>query len=125
MHSLIHIVDDEECVRDSLKALLEVVGWKAAGFETASEYLSARSQPDAEQPLCLLLDIQLPDMNGFDLLKELDRRKASVPTIVITGHGDESLSARAAEQNAVGYFQKPFNTSTLLKAISDILAQAT
>ena len=130
MQPQIHIIDDEASIRDSLKALLDAVGWSVQTYETASGYLSTLSQPGVDQPLCpeqpqcLLVDIQLPDMNGLDLLSELNRRAALIPAIIMTGHGDDELKARAAELNAVGYFQKPFDTSELLNTISGILAPA-
>lgn len=125
MQQTVSIIDDEDSIRESLKALFDAVGWKAKAYATAAGYLSAISEPDTEQPHCLLVDIQLPDMCGLDLLSELDRREASIPAIVMTGHGDEDLESRAAEQNAIGYFQKPFDTSELLNTISGVLAQTT
>ena len=125
MRPQIHIIDDEASIRESLTALLDAFGWEAHAYATASGYLTSLSESDIDQPQCLLVDIQLPDMNGLDLLSELSRRKASIPAIVITGHGDEDFETRAAELNVVGYFQKPFNTSDLLNAISGVLTPAT
>ncbi|MFT4558933.1 MAG: response regulator transcription factor [Planctomycetales bacterium] len=123
MQQMVSIIDDEDSIRESLKALFDAVGWKANAYATAAGYLSARSEPGTEQSHCLLIDIQLPDMNGLDLLTELNRRESSIPTIVMTGHGDEDLETRASERNAVGYFQKPFDTTELLNTISGVLAQ--
>ena len=124
MRPRIHIIDDEDSVRESLKALLDAFGWEAVAYATASGYLSTLSESDSEKPQCLLVDIQLPDMNGLDLLSELNQRKVSVPAIVMTGHGDSELETRAVEENAIGYFQKPFDTSELLNKISGVLAHA-
>jgi FixJ family two-component response regulator len=125
MRQTVSIIDDEDSIREALKALFDAVGWKANAYATAAGYLSAMSEPGTEQPQCLLVDIQLPDMNGLDLLIELNRRESLIPAIVMTGHGDEELETRATEQNAVGYFQKPFDTTELLNTISGVLAQAT
>jgi len=63
-------------------------------------------------------------MSGLDLPTELQRREASIPAIVITGHGEEEFEPIAAERNAVAYFQKPFDTSKLLNVVSGILEPA-
>tara|TARA_R110002072_G_scaffold179059_1_gene335104 strand:+ start:179021 stop:179398 length:378 start_codon:yes stop_codon:yes gene_type:complete len=125
MRPQIHIIDDEASIRESLTALLDVFGWEAHTYATASGYLATLSETDTDRPQCLLVDVQLPEMSGLDLLKELNRRGVSIPFIVMTGHGDNAIEARAAEQNAVGYFQKPFHTSELLKTLSSILSPAT
>lgn len=122
MQPQIHIIDDDASIRESLTALLDAFGWEARTYATAADYLTSLSKPGTDQPQCLLVDVQLPDMNGLDLLSELSRRKVSIPAIVMTGHGDEDFEAQAAARNAVGYFQKPFNTSDLLNTISGVLA---
>ena len=125
MELKVYVIDDEDSVRDSLSALLNTVGHQTETFATASDCLNEISNSESDNPRCLLIDIELPDMSGLDLLSELRRRNELIPAIVMTGHGDEDLESRAAEQNAVGYFQKPFDTSELLNKISGILAPAT
>jgi DNA-binding NtrC family response regulator len=68
--------------------------------------------------------LELPDMNGLDLLSELHSRNELMPIIVMTGHGDEELESAATQRNAVAYFQKPFDRSQLLIVISRVLAHA-
>ena len=121
MEPRVYVIDDEDCVRDSLIALLKAVGHETQSFSTASEFLGVFSEADSAQPQCLLVDIELPDMNGLDLLSELHRQEKSIPAIVITGHGGEELETTAVQRNAVAYFQKPFDTSRLLNAVSRVL----
>lgn len=125
MEPKVYVIDDEDSVRDSLSALLNAVGHRTQSFATASDCLNEISDSESDNPRCLLVDIELPDMSGLDLLSELRRRNEMIPAIVITGHGDEDLELRAAEQNAVGYFQKPFDTSELLNTISGVLEHTT
>ena len=124
MSPQVYVIDDEDSVRDSLIALLNAVGHQTQSFATASEFLSALSEPDADRPQCLLVDIGLPGMSGLNLLSELNRREETIPTIVITGRGEEKFESIEAEMKVIGYFQKPFDTSELLNTISETLALA-
>lgn len=125
MEPQVFVIDDEDSVRDSLNALLNAVGHKTQSFATAAEFLDVLAETDPQRPRCLLLDLQLPGMNGLDLLSELRSRDESIPTIVMTGQGDDEFESTAMQRNAVGYFQKPFDTSELLEAISGVLEPAT
>jgi two-component system response regulator FixJ len=122
MEPQVFVVDDDNGVRNSLSTLLNACGYETQSFATATEFLDALA--DAE-PRCLILDLQLPDINGLDLLRELISRDKSMPTIIITGHGDDKFESSAMQQNAVAYFQKPFNTSQLLDVLSKVIAPAT
>lgn len=125
MEPQVFVIDDEDSVRNSLSALLDAVGHKTQSFATAAEFLDALAETDPQLPRCLLLDLQLPDMNGLDLLKELISRDESMPTIIMTGHGDDEIESTAIQQNAVACFQKPFDASQLLNVLSGVLAPAT
>ena len=128
MEPQVFVVDDDDGVRNSLSTLLNACGYETQSFATATESLDALA--DAE-PRCLILDlqlpdiIQLPDINGLDLLRELISRDKPMPTIIITGHDDDKFESSAMQQNAVAYFQKPFNTSQLLDVLSKVIAPAT
>jgi len=125
MEPQVYVIDDEDSVRNSLSALLDAVGHETQSFATATAFLDALANTDPQRPRCLILDLQLPDMNGLDLLKELISRDESMPTIVMTGHGDDEIESTAMQQNAVACFQKPFDASQLLDVLSGVLAQAT
>lgn len=122
MEPQVFVVDDDDGVRNSLSALLNACGYETQSFATATEFLDALADVD---PSCLILDLQLPDINGLDLLRELIRRDKPMPTIIITGHGDDEFESSAVQQNALAYFQKPFDTSQLLDVLSRVIAPAT
>lgn len=124
MEPQVFVIDDEDSVRNSLDALLNVVGYETQSFATAADFLKALADTDPQRPRCLILDLQLPDMNGLDLLNELTSRDESMPTIVMTGHGDDEFESTATQRNAVAFFHKPFDTSELLNVISGVLAHA-
>lgn len=125
MQPQVYIIEDEDSVRNSLDALLNAVGHETQSFATATEFLDALADTDPLRPRCLLLDLQLPGMNGLDLLNELITRDEAMPTIVMTGHGDDEFESTAMQRNAVAYFQKPFDAAELLDVLSGVLAQAT
>src|SRR5215510_4337021 len=110
---IVFVVDDDERVRDALSSLLESAGLDVAVFATATEFLNA-DKPDA--PSCLVLDLELPDINGLELQKELAEREAP-PIVFITGHGDVPSTVQAMKAGAVEFLPKPFGDEELLRAI--------
>jgi FixJ family two-component response regulator len=115
------IVDDDPNVREALSELLESHGLRIATYGSAGEYARA-GRPDG--PACLLLDVELPDINGLDLQTQL--AGADHPPIVfITGHGNIPSSVRAIKHGAVDFLTKPFGDIELMAAIDAALAQDT
>ena len=110
---MVFVVDDDQRVRDALSSLLEAAGLDVAVFGSASQFLAA-DKPDA--PACLVLDLELPDVNGLELQRELTDRDAP-PIVFITGHGDIPSSVRAMKGGAVEFLLKPFGDEELLAAI--------
>ena len=110
---IVFVVDDDVRVRDALSSLLEAAGLDVAVFASASQFLEA-DKPDA--PACLVLDLELPDVNGLELQRELTDRDAP-PIVFITGHGDIPSSVRAMKAGAVEFLSKPFGDQELLTAI--------
>jgi len=111
---MIFIVDDDAATRDSLQLLLE-----AHGFE-ARELADGRSFLDRERPAdgdCLILDLTMPGMNGFEVLAELRRRGNSLPVIIVTAHADSVTRRRAAAGGAVGLIEKPHRACELLALV--------
>jgi FixJ family two-component response regulator len=111
--SLIGVVDDDEFVRDALSRLLRSAGYKCAVFSSSQEFLDS-GPPETD---CLLLDIQMPGLNGFELqarLREMDR---AIPVIFVSARKDNEARARALQQGAAAFFTKPFNDDALLGAI--------
>ncbi len=111
--SIVFVVDDDARVRVALSALLASAGLEVAVFASATEFLNA-DKPDL--PACLVLDLELPDLHGLDLQKELAEREAP-PIVFITGHGDIPSSVRAMKAGAVEFLSKPFGDEELLCAI--------
>jgi FixJ family two-component response regulator len=116
---IVFIVDDDARLREALSELLDSHGIRAAAFGSASEYISA-DKPDV--PACLILDVELPDINGLDLQRQI--AKGDHPPIVfITGHGDIPSSVQAIKHGAVDFLTKPFSDADLMSAIHTAIAE--
>src|SRR5687767_13450432 len=116
-HPVVFVVDDDVRVRVALSSLLASAGLEAAVFASATDFLRAE-KPDA--PACLVLDLELPDIHGLELQKELAEREAP-PIVFITGHGDIPSSVKAMKAGAVEFLPKPFGDEELLRAIETAL----
>ncbi len=116
---LVHVVDDDEALRDSLRWLLESAGHRVATYTSAESFLETDA---AEQGGCLLLDIRMPGMSGLELQDELKRRGHAIPIIFITGHGDVPMAVNAVKKGALEFIEKPFNDQALLVLIDNALA---
>jgi len=115
---VVFVVDDDSRVREALSSLLASAGLEVAVFASATEFLNA-DKPDA--PACLVLDLELPDIIGLELQKELAEREAP-PIVFITGHGDIPSSVKAMKAGAVEFLAKPFGDDELLRAIEASIA---
>ena len=117
---LISVVDDDHSVRESLARLIRSVGFSVKVFESAEEFLSASNSQQAD---CLILDIRMPGMNGFELQRELSTSNRELPVIFITAHGsDHEVRARALRAGAVDYLLKPLKEDEVLNAIDAALS---
>jgi FixJ family two-component response regulator len=116
--SVVFVVDDDSRVRDALTTLLESAGLEVAAFASATAFLEA-DKPDA--PACLLLDLDLPDISGLELQKELLERQAP-PIVFLTGHGDIPSTVKAMKAGAVEFLSKPVGDDELLRAIDAAIA---
>ena len=110
---IVFVVDDDARIRDALASLLASAGLEVAVFASATEFLGAE-KPDA--PACLVLDLELPDIHGLELQRDLAEREA-LPIVFITGHGDVPSSVKAMKAGAVEFLSKPFGDQELLSAI--------
>ena len=115
---LVAVVDDDESVRESLPDLLGEFGFHSKVFSSAEEFLSSNR---VSQVKCLVLDIAMPGMSGFDLQQELKVRGHNIPIVFITAQKDETVRKRALEGGAVGFLPKPFSDTALLKALNKAL----
>lgn len=118
--SLIYVVDDDVSVREALGSLIRSAGLSVKTFASAQEILASLRK---ERPSCLVLDIQLPDINGFELQQELARKDIQIPIIFLTGHGDIPMSVRAIKAGALEFLTKPFDDEYLLEAIRNAIAR--
>lgn len=116
---LIHVVEDDRSVRESLEDLLASVGLPARLFASAADFLQAEP---VEAPGCLVLDVRMPGMSGLELQAEMARRGLRLPIIFITGHGDIPMSVQAMKAGAVEFLTKPFREQDLLDAIQKAVA---
>ena len=116
--TVIHVVDDDPAMRDSLAFLLDVNGFAPKAYESANAFLSGAA---IELPTCVVSDIRMPGLNGVDLVRELRGRGMPCPVILITGHGDVALAVEAMKAGAADFIEKPFDDSALLGAIRTAL----
>jgi FixJ family two-component response regulator len=113
--AVVHIIDDDESVRAALDGLLCSVGLASAPHASASEFLAAK-KPDA--PGCLVLDVRMPGISGLDFQERLCALGIRLPVILMTGHGDVSMSVRGMKAGAVDFFTKPFRDQDMLNAVA-------
>ena len=116
----VHIVDDEESIRDSIALLLRSVGIRSRQYQDAYEFL-ATYRPDG--PACLVLDVRMPRMTGLELQQELNRRGWTLPVIFVTGHGDVPMAVEAMREGAIDFLQKPFSDEALIHRVGKALEQ--
>lgn len=112
-NEIVFVVDDDASVREAFGELLESLGWSAETFAAASEYM-AYAKPDL--PACLILDIELPDINGLEFQRKLSQG-VHPPIVFITGHGDIPSSVRAIQGGAVDFLTKPVGEKELVAAV--------
>jgi two-component system response regulator FixJ len=113
---MVYIVDDDDAVRDSLLGLLESHAYAVAAFASGREFL-ARYTPDLKG--CLILDINLPALDGFEILSRLGPPRADFPVLMITAQVDQSIESRALDAGATALIRKPFAADRLLALIRE------
>ena len=114
------IIDDDPVFRDSVALLLRSLGLKTLSFASVSDFLKS-DLPDG--PICMVLDVRLPDQSGLDFQRELVEANRQFPIIFITGHGDIPMSVQAMKRGAIEFLTKPFRDQDLLDAIQVGLAR--
>ena len=119
VRQLLSVVDDDEMLRESLPDLLREFGFAARAFSSGQEFLSSKY---VDETSCLILDVAMPGMSGFDVQQELKRRGQAIPIIFITGQKDEDIRKRGLRQGAVKFLYKPFSDNALLDAINEVLS---
>ena len=116
---LIAVVDDEAPVRTMLGRLLRLDGYRVVSFSSGEDFLAALAQ---HAPRCVLLDIHMPDLSGFEVQARLRTLKADIPVVFITASDDPDLSRKVDEVHGVALLRKPFSSRELSDAIRAALA---
>jgi len=114
----VFVVDDDAAVRDSIKELVESVGLRAESYDSALAFLDAF---ESQRPGCLVLDVRMGEMSGLVLQERLNELEASIPVILLTGHGDVPMAVQAMRSGAVDFIQKPYREQALLDSINAAL----
>jgi len=114
----VFVVDDDAAVRDSIKELVESVGLRAESYDSALAFLDAF---ESQRPGCLVLDVRMGEMSGLVLQERLNELGASIPVILLTGHGDVPMAVQAMRSGAVDFIQKPYREQALLDSINAAL----
>jgi two-component system response regulator FixJ len=115
---IVYIVDDDDGMRKSLAFILNTVGLDVETFRLPSEFLATF---DAQRSGCLVLDIQLPEMSGIDLLQELRKRDYANPCIIVTGHGTVPVTVDAMRYGAIDVLEKPFHHQRLIASVREAI----
>ena len=114
---MIAIVDDDESVREATKSLVRSLGYEAAAFGSAEEFLGSSRLTTA----CLITDVRMPGMSGVELQDRLIADGRSLPTVFISAFSDETVQQKVLESGAVGYLHKPFDEDRLIACIDTAL----
>jgi two-component system, LuxR family, response regulator FixJ len=118
---VIHIIDDDDAMRDSLEYLLDASSMAARTYASADEFLTHINSLDAG---CIITDVRMPGMSGLELVRVLAERGVTHPVIVITAHGDVAMAVEAMRAGAIDFLEKPFDDEALLGAIRVALSNA-
>ena len=119
--SVIHVVEDDEAMRDSIVELLKDGGYTVHAYTRAEELLA---RGGAIEPGCIVSDVRMPGMDGLTLLRRLRAGGSTMPLMLITGHGDVSMAVTAMKAGAIDFLEKPFEADELLAAIETALRQS-
>ena len=118
---IVHVIDDDEAVRDSLDFMLDAAGHRVRTWDSALAFLAAL---DRIEHGCIVTDVRMPDMTGLELVQKLKAAAVRDPVIVITGHADVPLAVEAMKAGVVDFIEKPFENQRLLGAIAAAMARA-
>ena len=116
----VHVIDDDEAMRDSLSFMLDAAGLRSRTWETALDFVASL---DGAERGCIVTDIRMPEMTGLQLVDRLKAANHHDPVIVITGHADVPLAVEAMKAGVKDFIEKPFDNQRLLTAVRSALAQ--
>ena len=121
LNSTVFVVDPDPSVRASLEGVIRRAGWSSATFATAGEFLACARR---QVPSCLVLEVALPDLDGFDLLRRIAADRRDLPTIVISGQADIPMTVRAMKAGAIEVLMKPLDDEAVLAAVGPAIARS-
>jgi two-component system response regulator FixJ len=120
--ALVFVIDDDASMRQGVGRWLESVGYKSEAFEAATDFLARAPHPG---PCCVIVDVQMPGMDGVAFQQALIKRRREEQLIFLTGHGNIPMCARVMKEGAVDFLQKPFTSDELSKVIERALVRST
>ena len=115
---LVHVIDDDDAVRDSLSFLLRAANFDVAAYQSATHFLESLTR---DTDGCVITDVRMPDISGLDLLRRMRGLSCVLPVIVMTGHGDIQLAVEAMKAGAADFLEKPFDDERVLAAVRSAL----
>jgi len=118
---IVFVVDDDDAIRRAMTRSLSLRGYNALAFDSAESFLDSYQ---CGQSGCLILDMRMPGMSGLELQQELSQRNITLPVIFVTGHGESPQAARAIENGAIDFLEKPYPVEQLFERIDSALATA-
>jgi two-component system response regulator FixJ len=118
--AIVHVIDDDEAMRESLAFLLGTTGLEVRTYASATAFLEVARTVEAG---CVITDVRMPELSGVELLRRLRELKLGVPVIVITGHGDVPLAVQAMKMGALDFLEKPFDDEVLLASVRAALGR--
>jgi len=118
---IVHIVDDDKAIRDSLVLLMKSIGYESKPYDSAEMFLN---EADLYAPGCLIVDIRMQGMSGLELQQLLNNKGIKIPVIIITGHGDVPMAVQAMKAGAIDFLEKPYDNELLVTRIKQCLSEA-
>jgi two-component system response regulator FixJ len=115
---VVHVIDDDDAVRESLSFVLDTAGLTARTYESAAAFLAVAQGGVSG---CIVTDVRMPEMNGLELVRKLQTMGVGLPVIVITGHGDVPLAVEAMKAGVLDFLEKPFDDEVFLGAVNSAL----
>ena len=114
----VYLIDDDDSFRESTAWLLEAADLEVVDYASANDFLHELEQNGpAGQVGCVVTDLRMPEMNGFELMDELRKRHLSMPVVMITGHGDVPVAVEAMKMGAANFIEKPFDGPVLVETV--------
>jgi two-component system response regulator FixJ len=116
--AVVHVIDDDEAVRESLGFVLDAAGFAAATYASAEQFLAICRN---DMKGCVITDVRMPETNGLELVGRLQALGVNLPVVVMTGHGDVALAVEAMKAGVVDFLEKPFDDDVVLRAVEAAL----